>query len=137
MTGSDVTVPKHIFYFEVLLYLSLLLDSLSMVFRSDTFNDLGEMTIPEAKLITAALLLFFVYLVWLAAHRRQNWARMVLLVSLVMSVVSVAAMVNETGWQLETFVDFISAGLTAAGMFFSFTGDAQGWFAPSDGARRR
>ncbi len=133
MTGSDVTVPKHIFYFEVLLYLSLLLDSLSMVFRRDTFNDVGDMTPPEAKLITAVLLLFFVYLVWLAAHRRQNWARMVLLVSLVISVVSVAAMVNETGWQLETFVDFISAGLTAAGLFFSFTGDAQGWFAPSNG----
>lgn len=135
MTGSDVTVPKHIFYFEVLLYLSLLLDSLSMVFRSDTFNDLGEMTPPEAKLITAVLLLFFVFLVWLAAHRRQNWARMVLLVSLVMSVISVAAMVNETGWQIETFVDFISTALTAVGLFFSFTGDAQGWFAPQNGRR--
>jgi glucan phosphoethanolaminetransferase (alkaline phosphatase superfamily) len=135
MTGSNVTVPKHIFYFEVLLYLSLLLDSLSMIFRSDTFNDLGEMTPPEAKLITAMLLLFFVYLVWLAAHRRQNWARMVLLVSLVMSVISVAAMVNETGWQIETFVDFIAAGLTAAGLFFSFTGDAQGWFASQNGRR--
>jgi glucan phosphoethanolaminetransferase (alkaline phosphatase superfamily) len=135
MTQPDVAVPKHIFYFEVLLYLSLLLDSLSMVFRGDAFNDLGEMTPPEAKLITAVLLLFFVYLVWLAAHRRQNWARMVLLVSLVISVVSVAAMINETGWQIETFVDFISAALTGAGLFFSFTGDAQGWFAPSDGGR--
>lgn len=137
MTASDVQVPRHIFYFEVLLYLSLLIDSLSMVFRSDAFNDLGEVTIPEAKLITAVILLFFVYLVWLAAHRRQNWARMVLLVSLVMSVASVAAMVNETGWQLETFVDFISAGLTAAGLFFSFTGDAQGWFAPQNQNGRR
>ncbi len=135
MTGSDVTVPRHIFYFEVLLYLSLLIDSLSMVFRDDSFSDLNEITPSAAKLITAALLLFFVYLVWLAAHRRQNWARMVLLVSLVMSVISVAAMVNETGWQLETFVDFISAALTAAGLFFSFTGDAQGWFAPQDGRR--
>lgn len=135
MTGSDVTVPKHIFYFEVLLYSSLLIDSLSMVFRDDSFSDLNEITPSAAKLITAALLLFFVYLVWLAAHRRQNWARMVLLVSLVMSVISVAAMVNETGWQLETFIDFVSAALTAAGLFFSFTGDAQGWFAPQDGRR--
>lgn len=135
MTGSNVAVPKHIFYFEVLLYLSLLLDSLSMVFRSDTFSDVGEITPSAAKLITAVLLLFFVYLVWLAAHRRQNWARMVLLISLVMSVISVAAMINETGWQLETFVDFISAALTGTGLFFSFTGDAQGWFAPSDGRR--
>ncbi len=135
MTGSDVTVPKHIFYFEVLLYLSLLIDSLSMVFRSDSFSDLNDMAPSTAKLITAVLLLVFVYLVWLAAHRRQNWARMVLLVSLVLSVISVAAMVNETGWQFETFVDFISAALTAAGLFFSFTGDAQGWFAPQNGRR--
>ncbi|MEH2514315.1 glucan phosphoethanolaminetransferase (alkaline phosphatase superfamily) [Nitrobacteraceae bacterium AZCC 1564] len=135
MTRPDVAIPKHIFYFEVLLYLSLLLDSLSMAFRRDAFNDLGDMAPAEAKLITAVLLLFLVYLVWLAAHRRQNWARMVLLVLLVMSVISVAAMINETGWQLATFVDFISAALTAAGLFFSFTGDAQGWFAPSGGRR--
>jgi glucan phosphoethanolaminetransferase (alkaline phosphatase superfamily) len=133
MTGPDVAVPKHIFYFEVLLYLSLMLDSLSMLFRSDAYSDLSDITPSAAKLVTAVLILLFVYLVWLAARRRQNWARMILLVSLVFSMISVAAMINETGWQLETFVDFVSAALTGAGLFFSFTGDAQGWFAPSKG----
>jgi hypothetical protein len=135
MTGTNVAVPKHIFYFEVLLYLSLMLDSLSMLFRNDAYNDLSDMTPPAAKLITAVLILLFVYLVWLAARRRQNWARMILLASLVLSMISVAAMINETGWQLETFVDFVSAALTGAGLFFSFTGDAHGWFAASGGRR--
>jgi hypothetical protein len=32
MTGPDIKVPTHIFYFEVLLYLSLLIDVLSAAF---------------------------------------------------------------------------------------------------------
>ena len=32
MTGPDVQVPKNIFYFEVLMYLSLLIDVLSAAF---------------------------------------------------------------------------------------------------------
>lgn len=32
MTGPDVKVPTNIFYFEVLLYLSLLIDVLSAAF---------------------------------------------------------------------------------------------------------
>jgi hypothetical protein len=30
--------------------------------------------------------------------------------------------------QFSTFVDVISTALTALGLFFSFTGDAQNWF---------
>lgn len=131
MTGPDVTVPKNIFYFEVLLYLSLIVDSLSMLFRDDA--DLTEISAPVAKLFTAVLILFFVYLVWLAAHRRQNWARMILLASLVLSVLSLGVVINGIGWQAESVADLASSVLTALGLYFSFTGDARGWFSPPTG----
>jgi GTPase len=127
MTGPDVKVPNNIFYFEVLLYMSLFIDAASMPFRSEAFNDVTDMT-AGAKLITAVMILLFVYLVWLAAHRRQNWARMVLLVALGLSVLSIAEMLRVTGLQPETGADIVSAILTGLGMYLSFTGDARGWF---------
>ena len=130
MSSAPVTTPKNIIYFEVLLYLSLALDALSMPFRDDSFENLPDMSAPVAKLITAALILLFVYLVWLAAHRRKNWARMILLASLVMSLLSTLAAIGQTGLQFDTLIDAVSALLTAFGLYLSFTGDAVGWFRP-------
>ena len=130
MSSAPATVPKNIFYFEVLLYLSLALDALSMPFRDESFDNLPDMSAPVGKLITAALILLFVYLIWLAAHRRKNWARMILLASLVMSLMSIVTAIGQTGLQIETFVDVVSALLTAFGLYLSFTGDAVGWFKP-------
>lgn len=130
MSAAPATIPKNIFYFEVLLYLSLALDALSMPFRDESFDNLPDMSESVGKLITAALILLFVYLVWLAAHRRKNWARMILLASLVMSGLSIIASVGQSGLQIETLVDVVSALLTAFGLHLSFTGDAVGWFKP-------
>lgn len=128
MNDTSSRLPTNVFYFEVLLYLSLLLDALSMLFRDDP----AAMTPPAAKLITAGLILLFVELVWLAARRRKNWARMVLLVALALSVLSIFEVLRNSGWQFMTVVDVLSALLTALGLYFSFTGDARDWFrAPS------
>ena len=132
MTDNATTappVPRNIFYFEVLMYLSLAIDALSMPFREDAFSDLRDMSAETGKLITAAIILLFVYLVWLAAHRRKNWARMVLLASLVLSALSLVAAIAAKGVQLDILVDLLSAILTALGLYLSFTGDAAGWFA--------
>ena len=123
-SGTSPRLPTNIFYFEVLLYLSLLLDALSMPFRDDP----AATTLPAAKLVTAALILLFVELVWLAARRRKNWARMVLLAALALSVLSIAEVLRIDGWQFTTVVDVVSALLTALGLYFSFTGDARDWF---------
>jgi hypothetical protein len=128
MSPAPTTIPKNIFYFEALLYLSLALDALSMPFRDESFDNLPDMSAQVGKLITAALILLFVYLVWLAAHRRKNWARMILLASLVMSSLSVVTAIGQTGLQIDTVVDIVSALLTALGLYLSFTGDAVGWF---------
>lgn len=128
MSDPAARLPTHIFYFEVLLYLSLLLDALSMPLRDEAFDDAGGMTPPTAKLITALLILAFVGLVWLAAHRRKNWARMVLLAALPLSIVSIIQALHLAGWQFTTVLDVVSALLTALGLYLSFTGDARDWF---------
>jgi hypothetical protein len=128
MSSAPATIPKNIFYFEVLLYLSLALDALSMPFRDESFENLPDMSAPAAKLVTAGLILLFIYLVWLAAHRRKNWARMILLASLVMSVISIVTALGQSGLQIETLVDIASSLLTAFGLYLSFTDDAAGWF---------
>ncbi len=128
MTGPDVKVPTHIFYFEVLLYLSLLIDVLSAAFLDRIPDDVTDWARLAVNFIAVMMTLGFMQLIWLAAHRRKNWARMILLVAMMMSVASIATSLNETGMQFGTFVDIISTALTAVGLSYSFTGDAQGWF---------
>ncbi|MBV5269670.1 MAG: hypothetical protein JZU55_06895 [Afipia sp.] len=128
MNGPDVQVPKNVFYFEVLLYLSLLIDVLSAAFLDRMPDDVTDSAKLALNFIAVAMTLGFVQLVWLAAHRRKNWARMILLVALMLSVASIVTTVGDTGLQFSTFVDIVSTALTALGLSFSFTGDAQGWF---------
>lgn len=128
MTGPDVQVPKNIFYFEVLMYLSLLIDVLSAAFLDRMPDDISDSSKLAINFIAVAMTVGFMQLIWLAAHRRKNWARMVLLVALMLSVASIVTTVGETGLQFSTFVDVISTALTALGLSFSFTGDAKDWF---------
>jgi hypothetical protein len=69
-----------------------------------------------------------VYLVWLAAQRRKNWPRWVLLGALVLSIYSLIDTIGDVGLQLDSAIEIVSCALTAAGMYFSWTGDAKGWF---------
>ncbi|MBN9596491.1 MAG: hypothetical protein J0G36_14190 [Afipia sp.] len=132
MTGPDIKVPTHIFYFEVLLYLSLLIDVLSAAFLDRISDDVSDSTRLAVNFIAVLMTLGFMQLIWLAAHRRRNWARMVLVAALMLSIASVATTLNEAGMQFGTFIDIISTALTALGLFYSFTGDAQGWFRQPD-----
>ncbi|MDZ4369524.1 MAG: hypothetical protein U0987_21265 [Afipia sp.] len=121
-------VPKNIFYFQVLLYLSLLIDVLSAAFLDRIPDEVTESTKLAVNFIAVMMTLGFVQLVWLTAHRRKKWARTILLVALMLSVASIVTTVGEAGMQFSTFVDVISTALTAFGLYFSFTGDARDWF---------
>ena len=124
-----MNVPKNVLWFEVLLYLSLTLDALSVAFQDRTPS--GEMTeqmIMVASVIAGCLILLLVFLVWLAAQRRKNWPRWVLATVLALSVISLAQIIGETGLQFDSGIEIVSCALTAAGLYFSFTGDARGWF---------
>jgi hypothetical protein len=36
--------------------------------------------------------------------------------------------ISDNGLQLDSAIEVVSCALTAAGLYFSFTGDAKGWF---------
>ena len=36
--------------------------------------------------------------------------------------------IGDNGLQLDSAIEVVSCALTAAGLYFSFTGDAKGWF---------
>jgi protein-S-isoprenylcysteine O-methyltransferase Ste14 len=124
-----MTVPKHVMWFQVLLYLSLVLDALSVAFQDRTPTaTMTETTILAANVIAACMILLFAYLVRLAAQHRKNWPRWVLTAALVLSVISLLQLIGYSGLQLDSAIEFVSCALTAAGLYFSFTGDAKGWF---------
>jgi O-antigen ligase len=122
-------LPKNVLWFEVLLYLSLTLDALSVAFQDRTPNvEMTEAMITVATVMAAVLILLLVYFVWLAAQRRKNWPRWALLAALVLSVISLVQVIGDAGVELDSAIEIVSCGLTAAGLYFSFTGDAKGWF---------
>ena len=122
-------LPKNVLRFEVLLYLSLTLDALSVAFQDRTPSvEMTESMITTATAMAAGLILLLVYFVWLAAQRRKNWPRWALAAALVLSIISLVQIIGDSGLQLDSGIEIISCILTAAGLYFSFTGDAQGWF---------
>ena len=124
-----MTVPKHVMWFQVSLYLSLALDAVSVAFQDRTPTaTMSETTILAANVIAACMILLFMYLVWLAAYQRKNWPRWVLAAALVFSVLSLLQVIGDSGLQLDSAIEVISCALTAAGLYASFTGDAKGWF---------
>jgi protein-S-isoprenylcysteine O-methyltransferase Ste14 len=124
-----MNLPSNVLKFEVLLYLSLTLDALSVAFQDRTPSaEMTEQMIMVATLMAGGLILLLVFLVWLAAQRRKNWPRWVLAGALILSVVSLMQVIGEGGLALDSAIEIVSCALTAAGLYFSFTGDARGWF---------
>ena len=129
MTGAAMNVPRNVVWFEALLYLSLTLDALSVAFQDRTPNaEMTQSMITIATVLAAGLILLLVYFVWLAAQRRKNWPRWVLAAALVLSIYSLVADIGQKGLELDSAIEIVSCALTAAGLYFSFTGDGQGWF---------
>ena len=126
---SSKSLPKNVFYFEVLLYASLTLDALSIAFQDRTpVAEMSESTIAAANVVAACMLLLFVFLVNLAARRRKSWPRWLLTASLVFSVLSLLQILSVYGIQFDSFIEIISCALTGAGLYYAFTGDAKDWF---------
>ena len=93
-----MNVPRNVLWFEVLLYLSLTLDALSVAFQDRTPSaDMTEQMITVATVMAACLILLLVYFVWLAAQRRKNWPRWVLAAALVLSVISLVQVIGDSG----------------------------------------
>jgi hypothetical protein len=46
----------------------------------------------------------------------------------VLSVISLVQIIGEKGLAFDSGIEIISCALTAMGLYYSFTGDAVGWF---------
>jgi branched-subunit amino acid permease len=124
-----MNVPRNVLWFEVLLYLSLTLDALSVAFQDRTpSSQMTESMIMAATVADGCMILLLVLFVWLAAQRRKNWPRWVLTAALALSVISLVQVIGEVGLALDSAIEIVSCALTAVGLYFSYTGDAQGWF---------
>src|SRR4051794_5629369 len=97
-----MTLPRHVWWFQVLLYLSLALDALSVAFQDRTPTaSVTETTILAATTISACMILLFLYLVWLAAQQRKTWPRWVLTAALAFSVISLTQALGDSGLQFD------------------------------------
>jgi peptidoglycan/LPS O-acetylase OafA/YrhL len=124
-----MNIPKNVLWFEVLLYLSLTLDALSVAFQDRTPSaEMTDQMITVATVIAGGLILLLMFFVRLAARRHKNWPRWALAAALVLSVISLVQVISDNGVQLDSAIEVVSCALTAAGLYFSFTGDAKGWF---------
>jgi branched-subunit amino acid permease len=129
MNVNAMNVPRNVIWFEVLLYLSLTLDALSVAFQDRTPSpEMTEQMITIGTVMAAGMILLLVYFVWLAAQRHKSWPRWVLLAALILSIYSLVETIGEVGLQLDSAIEIVSCALTVAGLYFSFTGDAKGWF---------
>ena len=124
-----MNVPRNVLWFEVLLYLSLTLDALSVAFQDRTpSGETTESMIMVQTVMNGGMILLLVFFVWLAAQKRKNWPRWVLAAALLLSMISLVQVIGDNGVQLDSTIEVVSCALTAAGLYFSFTGDAVGWF---------
>jgi hypothetical protein len=122
-----MTIPRNVLRFEVLLYLSLLIDTLSAAFIERPSAEIDETAAVSVNMFVVVVLMLFLLLVWLAARQRKSWARWILLGALGLSVLSLFDSLHS-GLTLASVVDLFSTALAGAGLYFSFTDDAKDWF---------
>jgi hypothetical protein len=124
--GVSMTVPKNVLRFEVLFYLSILLDLLlAVLLHREQLTGLSAAAGAIVGLILMIVLVPLCGLVYVAARKRKNWARWVLLC---WQMLSAFLSLREYGLGATLAIDLPSALLAVAGLYFSFTGDAKGWF---------
>ena len=124
-----MTVPNNVLRFQVLLYMSLMLDAVSVAFQDRTPTpDMTDSMIMASTVLAFGMILLLFYFVHLAARRRKNWPRWVLAAALVLSVISLVDVIGTNGLELDSAIEIVSCVLTVFGLYFSFSGDAQGWF---------
>src|SRR6476469_6736456 len=96
-----MTIPRNVLRFEVLLYLSLLIDTLSAAFIARPSAEIDQAAAVSADTFVVIVFVFF--------------------------LLSVLGSLNY-GLTLALSVDLFSTGLAGAGLYFSFSDDAEKWF---------
>jgi protein-S-isoprenylcysteine O-methyltransferase Ste14 len=124
-----MNVPRNVLRFEVLLYISLMLDAVSVAVQDRTPTaEISDTAIMVQTTLNGIVIVLTAYFVYLAAQHRKNWPRWVMLTALVLSGISLTLFLSDKGMTLDAGIEIISCVLTAIGLYYSFTGDARGWF---------
>src|SRR5215468_9720717 len=109
-----MNLPRNVLWFEVLLYASLMLDALSVAFHDRTPSArITEQMILAETALNGCMILLLLYFVWLAARKRKNWPRWVLVAALALSVISLFQVIGEKGLELDSVIEIVSCALTA------------------------
>jgi hypothetical protein len=125
---TRMTVPTNVLRFEALLYLSLLLDALTAALFGIAPDDATAPASPSVNLFTALFIASLVFLVWLAARRRKNWACWTVFGFFVLSVVLYVASFGQMVFGVRTVIEILSIVFSAAGFYYAFQPDARRWF---------
>ncbi len=123
-----MTTPRDVLRFEAFLYSSLLIDALSAGFLSAVPDDATDDMRLFVNLLSALVIAALVWLVWLAAQRRKNWARWTLAGLFALTAILFAGTMGDMELSIRSIADVISLGLTAVGLYFGFTAEAGPWF---------
>jgi branched-subunit amino acid permease len=122
-------VPRNVLRFEVLMYISLMLDAISVAVQDRTpTSEVTDGMIMTQAIFNAGLIVVVAYFVYLAARHRRNWPRWVMLAALVLSGMSLLLFLGDKGLTLDAGIEIISCVLTSLGLYYSVSGDARGWF---------
>jgi hypothetical protein len=124
-----MNVPRNVLRFEVLLYISLMLDAISVAVQDRTPTpEISDTAIMVQTTLNGIEIVVMAYFVYLAAQARKNWPRWVMLAMLVLACTSLVLFLRENSMTLDAGIEVISCVLTTIGLYYSFTGDARGWF---------
>jgi hypothetical protein len=124
-----MSVPRNVLWFEVLMYISLMLDAISVAVQDRTPTpENPDSAIMAVAILNGIVIVAMAFFVYLAAHGRKNWSRWVILAVEVLTIISLALFLRDNSMTLDAGIEIIASVLVTIGLYYSFTGDARGWF---------
>lgn len=130
MRAKEGHVPKNILRFERLMYASLAVALVDFTPASTTLIASDFRDILLGLTIIGAGFGIYATMIWLAARRRKNWARWVLLGLFVVDLsTTLPALVHVAGG-FALARQLLRQTCQGGALYFAFTGDAMPWFAP-------
>ncbi|MGC2085122.1 MAG: hypothetical protein WA702_17400 [Bradyrhizobium sp.] len=124
-----MSVPRNVLWFEVLMYISLMLDAISVAVQDRTPTpENPDSAIMAVAILNGIVIVAMAFFVYLAAHGRKNWSRWVILAVEVLTIISLALFLRDNNMTLDAGIEIIASVLVTIGLYYSFTGDARGWF---------
>jgi hypothetical protein len=124
-----MNVPRNVLRFEVLMYISLMLDAMAVAVQDRTPTpEISDAAIMVQTTLNGIEIVVMAYFVYLAAQGRKNWPRWVFLAMLMLGYISLALFLRDNSMTLDAGIEIISCALTTVGLYYSYTGDARGWF---------